>query len=132
MLLAAGYLALAAIAGVIASTSLTCVVGLGTGTDTWCWFPAVWLIGIVPAIPMALLAGLPADWLFRRFNLRQWWLFGLFGLVAAVPLWYKLAQPFTTRWEASAFFESLTYFGCGAVAGLVYWWLRVRNATQAP
>ena len=118
----------AAVIGVVGATSAACLVGLTTGTGTWCGFPFVWPIGIILAVPAALLFGLPLDFLYRKAGLRRWWQFMVGGVVLAVPLWYELAQPFASvRWQMSGFFDSLNYLGSGAIAGLAYWWLKIRR-----
>jgi hypothetical protein len=126
------FLALAAVVGVVGATSSACVVGLATGTDTWCGFPLVWPIGIIFAVPAAVLFGVPADLLYRKAGLRRWWQFVVGGSLLALPFWYELAQPFTSsRWQINGFFDSLNYLGSGAIAGLAYWWLRIRCAKNA-
>jgi ABC-type spermidine/putrescine transport system permease subunit II len=120
-------LCLAAVAGVVGATAVTCGVGLAHGTGTWCGLPLYWIVGIPPAIFSALVFGLPAYWLFRKVGLRRWWQFVLGGLVFAIPVWYELAQPFeSARWRASGFFDSLNYLGTGALAGFAFWWLMFR------
>jgi hypothetical protein len=121
-------LLLAAVIGVVGATSLTCTVGLISGTNTWCGFIFAWPVGLFFAVPLALVLGLPADWLFRRFSIRQWWPFVLLGVLASVPVWYSLAEPFdSARWRSSGLFDSLNYLGCGAIAGFAYWWFRVHR-----
>jgi hypothetical protein len=125
-------LALAAVIGVVAATSSACVIGLASGTGTWCGFILVWPIGIVYAVPVAVLFGVPADLLYRKAGMRRWWQFVLGGSLLALPLWYQMAQPFASvRWQMSGFFDSLNYIGSGAVAGLAYWWLRVQRPKSA-
>jgi hypothetical protein len=125
-------LALAALLGVVGATGSACVIGLFTGTGTWCGFPLEWPLGAVVAIPVAVVVGLPVDWLFRRLHLRRWWQFLLIGLLSAIPVWYVLADPFASvRWLQSGGFDSLNYLGTGAVAGLAYWWLRVHRAARS-
>lgn len=83
------------------------------------------------AILCALVLGLPAYAAMRRWNLDRWWQFTLGGFVLAVPFWNELAQPFgSVRWAQSGFFDSLNYLGSGAVGGLVFWLLAVRNTQK--
>ena len=125
-------LALAAVIGVVSATSSACVIGLALGTGTCCGFILVWPLGIVIAIPVAVLFGVPADLLYRKAGLRSWWQFLLGGSLLALPLWYEMAQPFASvRWQMSGFFDSLNFVGSGAIAGLAYWWLRVRRSNSA-
>jgi hypothetical protein len=125
-------LALAAVIGVVGATSSACVIGLSSGTGTWCGFVLVWPIGIIFAVPVALLLGAPADLLYRKAGLRRWWQFVLGGSLLSLPLWYELAQPFASaRWQASGLFDSLNYIGSGALGGLAYWWLSIRRAKSA-
>ena len=132
MLRAVLLLAIAAVIGVVAATSGACAVGLATGTSTWCSFPLVWPIGIIFAVPVAILFGVPTDLLYRKAGLRRWWQFVVGGSLLAVPLWCALAQPFTSaRWQTSGLFDSLNYIGSGAIAGLAYCWLRIRQAKNA-
>jgi hypothetical protein len=129
MLRVLALLAFAAVLGVVAATSSACAIGLSQGTSTWCGFPLVWPIGIVFAVPVAVVLGLPADALYRKFGLRRWWQFVLGGAVLALPLWYSLAEPFSSpRWQLNGAFDTLNYVGSGVFGGLAYWWLRVRNA----
>ncbi|MET3918553.1 hypothetical protein ABID97_005384 [Variovorax sp. OAS795] len=65
----------------------------------------------------------------KRWNLKRWWQFALGGLLLAVPFWNELAVPFdSVRWAQSGLFDSLNYLGSGAVGGLVFWLLVIRNA----
>lgn len=129
MLRIIGLLCLAAIIGVTVATASTCGVGLLDGTGTWCGLPLYWLFGFPPAAACAVGLGLPAYLVFRRFGLLSWWNFMLGGLLIAVPFWYLLAQPFeSARWVQSGFFDSLNYLGSGALAGLAFWWLTIRES----
>jgi len=118
-----GLLCIAAVAGVIAATSLTCAVGLATGTDTWCSMLTP-LVGTPIAIACALVAGLPAYLLFRSLRLSQWWQFALGGALIALPLWYEFATPFNSaRWAHAGAFDTLNYLGSGLLAGLAFYLL---------
>ena len=131
MLRTIGLLCLAACAGVTIVTAGTCGVGLLTGTGTWCGLPLYWVFGFPPAIVFAVVLGVPAHFIFQRLRLRAWWLFGLVGFLFALPVWYSLAQPFTSsRWIQSGFFDSLNYLSSGVVAGLTYWWLAIKRNRQ--
>jgi hypothetical protein len=117
-------LAVAAVMGVMAATSLTCGVGLFNGTATWCGLPLAWFIGFPFAIATSLVFGVPLTLIFLKFGLKRWWQFALVGLLAALPLWLDLAQPFASaRWQKSGFYDSLNYLGSGCAAGLAYWWI---------
>jgi hypothetical protein len=120
----AGLLCVAAVVGVIAATTVTCVVGLSAGTDTWCG-ATIPFVGAPIAIVCALVAGFPAYLVFRRLELGSWWHYVLGGVLIAVPAWYVLAMPFDSpRWEHAGFFDSLNYLGSGLLAGLAFYWLR--------
>ena len=67
MFLTASLLALAAILGVASAVSLTCGFGIAVGTSTWC-SPLIWFVGSQIAIVVALLAGLPLHFVFRRLR----------------------------------------------------------------
>ena len=115
-------LGMSAVIGVVAASVSTCGVGLVLGTDTWCGLGYVWLLGFPFAIASALVLGPPAMVIFRWLRLGRWWHFVLGGTILAAPLWFELAQPFTSpRWAESGFFDSLNYLGSGALAGLSYW-----------
>jgi hypothetical protein len=115
---------LAAILGVVVATSSSCVVGLGTGTGTWCGLPWFWLVGFPVALVSTLLLGVPTAFIFRKFHFERWWQFIIGGAAVAVPFWYQLAQPFgSARWQQSGFFDTLNYLGSGAFGGLFFWWL---------
>src|SRR4051812_13432096 len=120
------FLAIAAIIGVIAATTTTCLIGLLTGTSTWCGFIYVWPIGIVLAVPIAIILSYPIHLIFKKLNFQKWWQFAIGGLILALPIWAILAQPFTSaRWQSSGFFDSLNYLGSGIAAGLIYWRFKV-------
>ena len=112
----------AAIIGVTGATSATCGAGLLHGTGTFCDFPLISFIGFPFAITIAIILGLPGVILFRKFHLTKWWHFGIAGLIRSVPLWWILAQPFTSaRWAHAGFYDSLNYLGSGFGGGLAYW-----------
>ena len=112
----------AAIIGVTGATSATCGAGLLHGTGTFCDFPLIWFIGFPFAITIAIILGLPGVIFFRKFHLTKWWHFGIAGLICSVPLWWVLAQPFTSaRWAHAGFYDSLNYLGSGFGGGLAYW-----------
>ena len=119
-----GLLCLASVAGILGASSATCGVGLIQGTSTWCGVHLMLLFGAPIAIAVALILGYPAYALFRRWNLRHWWMFALGGLVLAIPIWYALVSPIGgARWEAAGFYDSVNYLGTGLFAGLAFWWL---------
>jgi hypothetical protein len=128
----AGFLCIAAVVGIVAASTTTCVVGLSTGTDTWCG-ALIPVAGAPIAIIYALVAGLPAYFLFRRLRFASWWQYALGGLLVAVPAWYVLSRPFSgASWKYGAFgyFESLNHLGSGLFAGLVFYFLvRTRRPT---
>jgi len=124
-----GLLCFSACAGVALATAGTCGVGLLAGTFAWCGLPFYWIAGFPLAILCALVFGLPAYAAMKRWNLKRWWQFALGGLLLAVPFWNELAMPFdSVRWAQSGLFDSLNYLGSGAVGGLVFWLLVIRNA----
>jgi hypothetical protein len=133
MWLIAGLLCVAAVAGVIAATTLTCGVGLLSGTATWCGI-LIPLVGTPVAIVCALVAGIPAYLLFRQLNVSKWWHYALGGVVIAVPTWYELAMPFSSsRWHHAGAFDSLNYLGSGLFAGLTFFFLlRARRRVGEP
>ena len=132
MLLVVRLLVLAALVGVGVATSSACAIGLTAGTATWCGFPIVWPVAALIAIPIAVLFGVPADWLFRKLGFQRWWHFLLGGVLLALPVWYELAAPFeSARWQSSGFFDTVNFIGSGAIGGLAYWWLRVARANRA-
>ena len=99
-----GLLILSSILGVLGATSVTCGVGLIQGTSTWCGFDLMLLVGAPIAIPVALVLGYPTYLIYRRWNLRRWWMFALSGLVLAAPIWYVLVSPIGAnagRWRKS-------------------------------
>jgi hypothetical protein len=125
-------LTLASVIGVVGATSSACVLGLASGTSTWCGFWLVWPIGVIYAIPVAVLFGVPAEFLYRRAGFQRWWQFVLGGVVLSLPLWYQMAQPFVSvRWQQSGFFDSLNYLGSGAIGSFAYWWLRGQRGHSA-
>jgi hypothetical protein len=122
MFLTASMLALAAVLGVALAVTLSCGIGIALGTNTWC-SPLIWFVGSQIGIVVALVIGLPLHAFFRRRHLVQWWQFALAGVVAALPVWYLLAAPFTSaRWHQSGAFDSLNYLGSGAFGGFIFWW----------
>ena len=117
-----GLLILSSILGVLGATSVTCGVGLIQGTSTWCGFDTMLLAGAPIAIPVALVLGYPTYLIYRRWNLKRWWMFALGGLVLAVPMWYVLVSPIGgSRWEAAGVHDSMNYLGTGLFAGLAFW-----------
>ena len=132
MLKTAACLALAALIGIVAATSVTCGVGLIQGTSTWCGYHLMLFFGAPIAIPVALVLGFPAYLLFRRKGLRSWWTFALGGLVLAIPVWYLLVSPIgDARWLAAGGYDSANYLGTGLFAGLAFWWLVRRKGDDA-
>lgn len=125
-------LCFASILGVVSATSLTCGVGLFSGTNTWCeGLPLFWIVGFPAAILSALILGFPAVIVFRKLRLTQWWQFVIVATLAAVPLWFGLAQPLDSpRWQHAGFFDSLNYLGSGGFAGLFYWWFAMKVCAQ--
>ena len=124
-----GLLCLAAVVGILAATSVTCGVGLVQGTDTWCGFHLMLLFGSPIAIPVALLLGFPAFLIYKRWNVRTWWMFALGGLLLATPVWYLLVSPIgNPRWEAAGLYDSINYLGTGLFGGLAFWLLRKGSA----
>jgi len=129
-LIQAGLLALAALLGVGAATSTSCVVGLALGTGSWCsWL--TWFVGVVFAVPIALVIGLPLQIIFERWQFHKAWQYVVAGTLCAAPVWYFLAVPFSTRWEHAGGFDSLNYLGSGAFGGLCYWILSVKIQQRA-
>ena len=127
MLRTLGILCIAAVFGVMAATTSACVIGLATGTNTWCGLPLIWFVGFPVAIVFAIVLGLPAALIFRKFHLTRWWQFSIGGALIAGPFWLDLAQPFASaRWQQSGFFDSLIYLGSGTLAGLFFWWLSAK------
>lgn len=123
---------LAAILGVTAASLSSCGIGLALGTGTWC-SPATWFVGLIFAMIVALIGGLPMWFLFRRLGLERHWQYVLGGVICALPLWYELAQPFdSARWQHAGGFDSLNYLGSGAFGGFFFWLLlkRVRSDAQ--
>lgn len=117
-------LGVAAIIGVATATSATCGVGLVHGTGTWCWLHWTWLFGFPVAVIAAIIFGLPLAFLFRKLHLTRWWQFGITGFICAIPVWIRLAQPFTSvRWTQSGLYDSMNYLGSGVASGLAYWWI---------
>ena len=128
MLRTIGTLCIAAMLGVVGASSTTCGIGLLSGISTWCGFPLVWLVGFPLAIVTSVVLGFPALIIFRKLGFSQWWQFIIGGLLLAVPVWYELAQPFTsTRWLHAGFFDSLNYLGSGMFGGLAFWWFSARG-----
>ena len=117
-------LGFAAVIGVTVATFTTCGVGLAHGTGIWCALPLVWFIGFPLAVITALIFGLPLAFVFWKLRLTRWWQFGISGFICAIPLWIKLAEPFTSvRWAQSGLYDSLNYHGSGLAGGLAYWWI---------
>jgi hypothetical protein len=130
----AGLLCVAAVLGVLAATTLTCVVGLSAGTDTWCG-ALIPFVGAPIAIVCAVVVGFPAHLLFRKFGLSSWWHYVSGGVLIAVPVWYQLATPFSSpRWEHAGVFDSLNYLGSGLFAGLAFYlllrWQRLNSTSN--
>ena len=129
----AGFLCLAAIAGVMIATTASCLIGLSIGTGTWCSPGLMAISGVPIAVVCALVAGLPAYLLFRRLHFTSWWHYALGGLLIAVPGWYLMAMPFSSpRWQSAGFFDSLNYLGSGLCAGVVFYFLvRMQSVHRA-
>ena len=73
------------------------------------------------AVVAAVILGTPLYFVFRRLGLQAWWQHALAGIIAAVPVWLLLAQPFApVRWEQSGFYDTLNYLGTGVLAALVF------------
>jgi len=136
MLRTVAVLCLAACLGVMIATSLTCAIGLSRQTSTWCGPGIILPIGIMLAIPNAIILGIPAALAFEKAGLNRWWQFVIGGIVISLPAWYVLAEPFSsTRWQAVGFFDSLNYLGTGAIAGGVFWFLKrgeLRKVDKGP
>jgi hypothetical protein len=115
-------MAAASAIGTMLATSVTCGIGLGFGTDTWCGVGYFWLVGIPIAISVGVVFGLPIDLALSRLGLRAWWQYALCGLIIASPVWYSFAQPFSSaRWEQSGAFDTLNYLGSGVFGAVAYW-----------
>lgn len=125
-------LAFAAVIGVILATSSACVIGLTQGTSTMCGFQLIWPIGMILAIPVAVVFGLPADFIYGRLGLRRWWQYLIGGVLFSLPIWFVMAvSTGLPRWQANGFFvaflDAINLIGVGVIASLVYWWLKTSD-----
>ena len=117
-------LAIAATAGAMSATTITCGVGLLRGTKTWCGLGFVWLVAIPASVTVAAIAGPILHFAFWRLRFHAVWHFAMAGVVASLPLWFALAQPFgPARWQQSGLYDTLNYVGTGLLAALCYWLL---------
>lgn len=61
------------------------------------------------------------DFHFLELRLQRWWQFAAPRLLVALPLWFDLAEPFSSaRWQSSGLYESLNCLGSRVAAGLAY------------
>jgi hypothetical protein len=114
------------------TTSLTCGVGILSGTQVWCGMGFVWMVAIPGAVLAALLLGLPVHFLLNRLKLVSWWHYALAGAIAALPIWFQLGQPLSPeRWPDPEPYNALNYVGGGAVVALLFWFLRRHTSASA-
>ena len=115
---------IAAALGVISTTGLMCGVDPIFNPARSCEVRVFWMFGIPIAVVCAIVIGLPATLLFKKFKLFRWWQFVLGSTLIAVPFFIAIDEPlqFDKSWSDLGF-EMFTFFGTAALAGLYYWFL---------
>ena len=76
------------------------------------------------AVVVAVIAGPVLHFTFWRLRFQSVWHYAIAGVLASLPLWFALAQPFeSARWQQSGLYDTLNYVGSGLLAALCYWLL---------
>lgn len=87
------------------------------------------LYGTAIAYLSALVFGLPAYLLMKRVTTLHWWQVIVAGALCSLPFWLVSEYPYTTAYFRNQAMTNLAlYVSCGAIAGLVFWFITRRPA----
>ena len=115
--IAIGFL-LSPLLGVLIATAI--VLELHGRLDSWWW---IYLYtGYFLAYPSALVLGIPAYLVVRRFTAVRWWHAAIGGALCAVPAWLMFGQAaYSDVREAAEAFNLMLMGVSGLISGVLFW-----------